>query len=524
MEQPAASRGISFWLVIAAVCTSLFCGAMELTAVSTALPTIVNAIPFDAHNFVWVGSAYALSSTAFIPMSGNLAQIFGRKPIMLFSISAFAVGSLMCAVSPSQRLFISGRTVQGLGGGGILSLTNIILADLVPLRERGIFNGFIGMTWSIAAAIGPVIGGALAQHGVWRWLFYMNLPICGVAIGLVLVFLRLRTPRGEIRDKLSSFDWLGNFLVTSGSCAIIIALAWGGGAYPWSSYRVLIPLCTGCVGLVVFLLYEASLAPVPIIRVKLLSNRTTLSGYMQMFLIQAILVAFIYYMPVYFQACKDASPTGSGVDLFGLALTLSPISIVGGISITVLKRYRPQLWLGWCLTVLSMGLLSTLRSDSPRATSIGFGVISGAGIGTAYTGTFFPVLAPLPVSENAHAIALGAFLRAFAQVWGVAIGAVVLQNELRHQLPAAFLERYPDISQVTYTTITQIRSLPEPLKNEVRVAFASSLRVVWLVLVGMSVLGLVVSFLMRGLPLHTDLDQHWGVQEADAMNAKVARI
>lgn len=129
-----------------------------------------------------------------------------------------------------------------------------------------------------------------------------------------------------------------------------------------------------------------------------------------------LLPPYLDFMPVYFQACKDASPTGSGVDLFGLALTLSPISIVGGISITVYKCYRPQLWLGWVCTVISMGLLLLLRSDSSRALSIGLSVLAGAGMGTAYTGTFFPVLAPLSVDSNAHAISLGVFLRAFAQV------------------------------------------------------------------------------------------------------------
>jgi hypothetical protein len=121
-------------------------------------------------------------------------------------------------------------------------------------------------------------------------------------------------------------------------------------------------------------------------------------------------------MPIYFQACLGASPRGSGVDLFGLALTLSPLSIVGGISITVFKCYRPQLWFGWATTVLCTGLLLLLKSDSPRALSIGLGVLAGAGMGTAYTGTFFPILAPLSVESNAHAIALGVFLRAFAQV------------------------------------------------------------------------------------------------------------
>lgn len=121
-------------------------------------------------------------------------------------------------------------------------------------------------------------------------------------------------------------------------------------------------------------------------------------------------------MPVYFQACKGASPTGSGVDLLGLAMTLSPISIISGISITVFNCYRPQLWIGWSLTVLSMGVMSTLDSRSLRANSIGFEVLAGAGMGIAYTPTFFPVLAPLSIELNAHAIGLGVFLRAFAQV------------------------------------------------------------------------------------------------------------
>lgn len=127
-------------------------------------------------------------------------------------------------------------------------------------------------------------------------------------------------------------------------------------------------------------------------------------------------VVSLDYMPVYFQACKGASPTGSGVDLFGLAMTLSPISIIGGISVTIFNCYRPQLWFGWSLTVLSMGVISTLDSASSRAMSIGFEVLAGVGMGIAYTGTFFPVLAPLSVESNAHAIALGVFLRSFAQV------------------------------------------------------------------------------------------------------------
>lgn len=121
-------------------------------------------------------------------------------------------------------------------------------------------------------------------------------------------------------------------------------------------------------------------------------------------------------MPVYFQACKGATPVESGLDLFGLALSLAPISIIGGVAVTVTKRYRPVLWIGWALTVISIGLVYMLKASTSLATSIGLGILSGASIGTAYTGTFFPVLAPLPVESNALAISFGAFLRAFSQV------------------------------------------------------------------------------------------------------------
>lgn len=135
-------------------------------------------------------------------------------------------------------------------------------------------------------------------------------------------------------------------------------------------------------------------------------------------------------MPVYLQACKDDSPTRSGVDILGIALTLSPLSIIAGISITAFKCYRPQLWVGWSLTLLAMGLLYTLRSQTSKATAIGFQVLTGAGIGIAYTGTFFPVLAPLPLESNAHAIAFGAFLRAFAQVCTTQIPVSSITSEL----------------------------------------------------------------------------------------------
>ncbi|OBZ67783.1 putative transporter C3H1.06c [Grifola frondosa] len=472
-------KGTTFWCIFLSICVALFLSALELTAVSTALPTI--AYDLHATDFVWVGSAYALSSTAFLPMSGGLAQLFGRRPALLACLALFALGSGICGGAKSMAMLIAGRTVQGLGGGGIQSLSAIILADLVTLHERGLYAGLFGLTWSIACIIGPVVGGSLADRGQWRWLFYLNLPICGLAAIFVFMFLNLPAPPGTLREKLMRLDWIGNFLVIG--------------------TRVLVPLILGLVGLGVFILYEAKWG-----------LNLCLSGYLQTFFVAVIALAVVYFMPVYFQGCKDASPITSGVRNLGLS-ALAPAAIIAGVVVNRTRRYRPQMWTGWCLIMVGLGLYSTLKAGDPDGRAVGYGVLLGVGIGFEYSTTMFPIQAPLPVSENAHALAFMMFVRSFAGVWGVTIGSTVLQNELKRRVPASFLQKFPGGAAIAYALIPQVPSLPQPLKESVQVAFAGSLDVLWQVLIGIAGMGLLSSLFMKGLPLHTSLDEEWAMDE-----------
>ncbi|KAJ7489650.1 major facilitator superfamily domain-containing protein [Mycena galericulata] len=515
-KDTAMKRDFKFWGVFAAIMVSAFTSALDLTAVSTALPVITEEL--HGTQFVWVGSAYALSSTAFLPMSGGVAEIFGRRIVMLAALFCFALGSVLCGAAPTMNFLIAGRTVQGLGAGGLTSLTQIVLSDLVPLRDRGTFNGLIGLSWAIASFIGPVLGGVLADHGVWRWLFYLNIFTSAFAAVLVLLFLRLKTPTGTMGEKLSRMDWIGNFLVIASSSSVIIGLTWGGIQYPWSSPRVLVPLCVGVFGLAIFLLYEVTIARYPIVPYSLMSTATGLSGYLQTFIASVVMIASIYYMPVFFQACKGASPTGSGVDSFGLGFIIAPSNIIAGLTISRTKHYRPQLWLSWCFVMIAAGLLSTLQADSSRAKSIGFEALMGVGIGILTTATYFPVLAPLPISENAHALAFFIFTRAFGQVWGVTIGATVLQNRLAAHLPKSFDGVFPQGTEIAYAVIPLIPTLPPDVAEETRQAFASALGVMWQVMIGIGGLGLLVSFVMKHLSLHADTDEKWGVGENPKKN------
>ncbi|KAJ7889221.1 iron permease [Mycena leptocephala] len=500
-------RDWRFWCIILSLAICILLTAIEFTAVGTALPVIVQDLSGD--KFIWVGSAYTLGETALIPFCGGLAQIFGRRIVVLVSIALFCLGSALCGAATTMNFLIGGRTVQGLGAGAITALTQIIIADLVPLTERGVFNGIMALAWGIGGGCGPVIGGSLAERGQWRWLFYLNLPICAVAATLVTIFLRLKKPNAPLLEKLKRIDWIGNLIIVASTTSVVIALTWAGIQFPWSSAKVLVPLILGFLGLAGFLVYEAWFPKYPIVPVSLLGSRTAFSGYTQNFFNGVVLSTLAYWISVYFQACKDAGPTAAGVDGFGLSYTISPSSLLAGLVVQKTARYRQPMWVGWILMIVGTALLGTLDENSRRSMCFGFQALIGVGMGIIYVTAYFPILAPIPVSQSAPALAFFTFLRNFALIWGVTIGGTVLQNELTTRLPPAFLTQFPGGTQIAFEVIPSIRDLPQPLKDEVRNAFAGSLRVLWNVLAGISALGLLASLFMKHLPLHTSVDVDW---------------
>ncbi|EJD49574.1 MFS multidrug transporter [Auricularia subglabra TFB-10046 SS5] len=504
-------RGVSFWLVFLALCVSLFQVAFELVGIGIALPTIAQALHAD--DFVWVGSAYALSATASLPMIGGFAQAFGRRPVMLASVVIFAIGSAICGASQNMNMLIAGRVIQGFGGGGLVSVPTIILSDLVSLRERGAFNGLLGLTWSMALCVAPVSVGSLAEHGKWRWFFYLNVPISGLTFGLVYVFLRLKTPQGSLGAKLAQMDWVGNILITASSTSVCIALTWAGIQFPWDSVKVLAPLIIGLIGMAVFVVYDAMVAKIPVVPFGLLSKPTSLVGYTANFVTSFLVLAIAYYFPVFLQACKGASPIrAGGVDWLGFSLVLGPVGIIGGVIVAKVNKYRPVLWAGYVLMCVGIGCWTMLDESSTMSAIVPLEVVTAAGSGILYTTGYFPVLAPQPISYNARALAFIAFVRSFAQIWGITIGGTVLQNQLLHLLPEEFAFRFPGGVQIAYAAIPLVGRLEQPLKDQVRKAFSDSLRVLWFVLLGVSLLGAAISLLMKEVPMHTYTDEDFGLE------------
>ncbi|KAJ7151678.1 Mfs1.2 [Mycena filopes] len=459
---------LRFWTIFLALGITLGLSPLELVSNTIVVNQLRGA------NFIWISAAYALASTAIVPMSGNLATAFGRKPCTLLAIALFALGSALCGTARNIPWLIAGRAIQGIGGGGVVSFTNIIVSDLVPLRERGLVGAILNFTWAAFAAVGPVVGGALTSAGQWRWLYYSNLPVCGLAFALVCALVDFDAPMGPLRETLRLLDWPGMLLIIVSSASVVLALTWSGAEYAWTSIHVLAPLLLGLAGFLLFIIYERKIATHPITPFSLFTNRTTCAGYIQTFLVHLISLAAIYYLPAYYQACKAASAKQSGIYTLGLSLSLGPSVAFGSWSVSKFNRYRPQFWIGWALLTVALGLLSTVTADSAAPLSIGFSILLSVGSGVITSITTFPILAPVPPSSAPFGLAFLLFLRSFAGVWGIAIGGAVLQNQLAKRLP-----------------------------SEIRNAFAVSIAVVWKILAGLAGLGLIVSFTMVEVPMHT---------------------
>ncbi|KAF8319948.1 iron permease [Clavulina sp. PMI_390] len=543
----STKKPLQFWLVFLGTCISLFLAALELTSVSTALPTIIHDLP--GSNFIWVGSAYAIASAASMPTAGGLADIFGRRSIMLGSIGIFAVGSALAGAAQSLNMLIAARAIQGAGGGGILALSEIILADMVNLRERGKYGGLLGIAWVLASVLGPPVGGGLAGAGQWRWLFYLNLPLSLVAAILVTLFLRLRTPGGTMSEKIRRIDWMyvlqllifgicvsaiatgpdnsalnsGNGIIIASTVSIILALTWGGIQYPWSSYHVLVPLLLGVAGIGAFLVYEWTIAVEPIVPYRIVNNRTTASGMTTTFLMGMVLTMVTYYLPTYFQGSKGASPIRSGILIFGSSFIAAPLAVLTGQSVQRTGHYLLQNYIGWAFILIGYGCLSTLRTTTDIATSQGIQIVAAIGLGMLQVGPMVAILAPLEVEDNAHALSMMVYIRTFGQTFGITIGTTILQNGLKSRLPDTLLATFPEGVEISYSIIPLISSLGMPLRRQVQDAFAISISKIWLTVVGLAGAAVIATLPMKQITLREVLDEKWGFETQQEVDERKAR-
>ncbi|THY87350.1 putative major facilitator superfamily transporter [Aureobasidium pullulans] len=213
-----------------ALCTAVFLGTLDSTIVTTALPTITEHFN-SASGYTWIGSAFLLANASTIPSWGKASDIFGRKPMLLLANVVFMIGSLVAALSNSVGMLVVARAVQGLGSGGLV-IVNITIGDLFSLRTRGVFYGILGGVWASASSIGPIVGGLLTQCASWRWCFWINLPLDGLAFIVLFFCLDTESPKTPLVEGLKAIDWIGSFLVIGATLMFLFGIQYGGETYP----------------------------------------------------------------------------------------------------------------------------------------------------------------------------------------------------------------------------------------------------------------------------------------------------
>lgn len=508
--------GYRFFLAFGSLCVITLMAALDATSLSVALPQMAHALNGTAIEAFWAGTSFLLTSTVFQPVLASFSSIFGRKNLIYLSLIFFGVGAVVAAVAKANdgmAMLLIGRSIQGIGGGGIIVLTEIITTDMIPLRVRGNYQSFIGLMWAIGSVTGPIIGGVFAQEVSWRWIFWINLPFIGIGSVLIAAFLTLAPLSGDFYTKLRRVDWVGCVLFVGSTVGFLIPLTWGGVMYPWSHWRTLVPLLVSIAGLIAFIVWEERFATEPLIPFRVMKNRTAAANYLGTFLQGLILWCQLYYMPLYYEGVHNFSPIVSGVALFPTTFTVAPAAIFVGLLVTLTGRYRWAIWAGWFFTTLGCGLQILLDVNTSVPAWIFIDLVPGIGTGMLFPSPMFGVQAATPNRDIPAAVGLFTFFRAFGQTVGVAIGGVIFQNQIKRQiLSHALIASFADQWAADWSALVEvIKAMPSGEAKDLLVkSYADALKIVWAVVCGLAFVGLLSSFATEGLSLDRDLETDQG--------------
>lgn len=489
-------------LLFVGLMLSMLLAALNQTVLSTALPTIVGELN-GVDEMLWVITAYILASTIMMPVYGKLGDLMGRKPLLLGAILVFMAGSVVGALAGTIEVLIAARAIQGLGGGGLIILSQAAIADVVPARERGRYMGVMGGVFAVSSVAGPLLGGFFTEGPGWRWVFWINIPLGLLALAGAVLFLKL--PRHSGRPRL---DIGGMVLLAVATTCLVLFATWGGGKYAWTD-PVLLGLIAGTlVTAAAFVAVERRTAE-PIIPMHLFRERnfvlTTLAG----LLTGVAMFGALGYLPTYLQMVFGVDATRSGLLMVPMMGTMLVTSVLAGQAVSRTGRYK---WLpvaGSVIVAAAMGLLATLTSEQGVWHVCLYIAVLGLGLGLSMQVLVLIVQNTFPLRQVGTATAANNFFRQIGATLGSGVVGSVFASRLAElmaeRVPAAALEG--GAGGANSLTPAVVASLPQALQDPIVTSYNDALTPIYLWIMPLGLLAAAVLCFVAEKPLATTIEQ-----------------
>jgi MFS family permease len=439
-----------------------------------------------------------LTTAALQLLFGRFYTFFSIKLVFQIAIFIFEVGSLICAVAQNSVTLIVGRAVAGVGAAGIFSGALTILAYSVPLAKRPIYTGAIGSMYGLASISGPLMGGAFTDHVTWRWCFYINLPVGAVTMGVIWWFFpdpkHRAVAAGEgdtLWQRVMRFDPFGTLVFMPAIISLLLALQWGGTTYEWKSWRVILLFCMFGVLILVFVFVQFRQQDLATVPPRIFLKRSVWSSGFYIMCLGGSFLGSVYYLPIWFQAVKDASAVRSGIMNLPMLIAVVLFSVGAGAAVTIWGYYAPFMIVSSVLAAVGYGLTVTFTPDSGSAAWIGYQVIIGAGLGMGFQQPLMAVQTVLDIED----VPTGTSLIIFLQTLGGALFVAVSQNIFTNKLVEFVGEYVPEIPDPTFILAvgaTSVENVVEPaFLPGVKLAFNDSLTQTFIVFTALSAISIL---------------------------------
>ena len=490
------------WIIFSALLAGMMLSSLDQTIVSTAMPTIVGQLGGVEHQ-MWITTAYLLATTIVMPIYGKFGDMLGRRNLFLLAIALFTLASVGCAFAGDFWTFVIFRAMQGLGGGGLMILSQAIIADIVPASERGKYMGPMGAVFGISAVAGPLLGGYFVDHLTWQWAFYINIPIGIIAFFIGVFALQLPTHKATKR-----IDWLGVLFLSAATTCLIMFTDFGGNAnHGWDAVSTWMWGAGLAIAVAIFVVVE-SRAEDPIIPLSLFRNKLFLITAGIGFTLGIAMFAALGFMPTFLQMASGTSAAESGLLMIPMMAGLMLTSIVSGLWVAKSGKYKMYPIIGIILAIAALFAMTTLSAETPIWLICAYLALFGAGLGFVMQIIVLVAQNSVPADTVGTATSTNNYFREVGASLGTAVFGAYFTARLAERLNYVFTGSGLDASQAADATATidpqTLSTLPEQVQNGIVAAYADSLAPVFWYVIPFLVLALIFAFFLKEIPLQTE--------------------